>query len=403
MNTVEKIHENTNIVHESEAQRQYARVQMPLVLETSVLETSGLEASESGGGTVSRKRYTLHDISAGGFSLQNTNSAFAIGRIYEGVLLAPIDGFTLSLEVSFQVRNSHTTGARMGFEFQNLGPKAVSALRYLITSFLSGELVRVGDMLNTLSRENFTKARQTTASKTSMGGKLKAVVGSVAFLAAGLTAAGFVMGQLYNHFLVTTSNTGKLVVETYKITMPREGIVQPLVAPGASVKRGESVATFVSPMMDFLSTEMADAIDPETITLMSDAVVKGTLVSPCDCNVMQSFVGTGQYRAKGEPVFALSDRESMPYVMAAFDFKSADALPLGTAVNVRILGEDRVYTGKITQLQVPGDEKALSQTVEARVVLDQGPLADALWRPVKVYRSPDLSGALISKVVAATE
>lgn len=45
----------------------------------------------------------------------------------------------------------------------------MAALRYLITSYLAGEVIGVGDMLNTLQRENFTKARKQGGGNGGMG------------------------------------------------------------------------------------------------------------------------------------------------------------------------------------------------------------------------------------------
>lgn len=126
-------------VHESEAQRQFARVRMPAKLFVKL-----------DGTTV---KFPIEDMSAGGFGIKLGNEGLRRGQVYNGRLVFRIDGFDLAVDVEFVPRNFTGNDGRCGCEFQNLGANEVSVLRYLITSFLSGELVSAGDVLNTLSRE----------------------------------------------------------------------------------------------------------------------------------------------------------------------------------------------------------------------------------------------------------
>ncbi|OZG74314.1 hypothetical protein BTA51_04690 [Hahella sp. CCB-MM4] len=385
MNTAE----NVNVVHESEAQRQYARVRMPIVLEMSVVEDSVTKV----------KRYMVHDISAGGFGLHCSKQDFQQGQLYEGVLKINIDGFTLGLDASFQARNVQSGKSRIGFEFQNVGPKEVSALRYLITSYLSGELVTVGDMLNTLSRENFTKARKSGGDKTTAAARMRAVAGSLVFFSVGLLAAGFVAKQLYKTYLATTSNSAVIMAETYDISMPRDGLVKPLVSINAEVKKGQPVATFDAPILDFLKSEMADSMDANSLKEMTDTYIKGTLTSPCDCVVLQTPAADGQFLPKGSSVMMLGATDSKPYVLATFDFSKAEELAPGERVEVEIVGDSSVYQGSIAELKVAANGGAPGQSVEARIVFDDQPAATPVGHPVKVTKS-DLPLGFMSSAAA---
>ena len=371
--------ENLNIVHESEAQRQYARVRMPIELEM----TATMQGKNN---LYAIRRYAIQDISAGGFSIRCPVQEFANGRMHKGTLKINIDGFVLSLNVSFQVRSVQEQQSRLGFEFHELGPKEISALRYLITAYLSGDLITAGDVLNTLSRENFTKARKNTVQKVSFGNKVKAIGGTLVIFMFGLGAAGFVASQLYNTFFVTTSRSAQLMAETYRINMPKDGLVKPLIDSETAVKRGQPVATFETPVMDFMKTDMAGVIDGDTLASLTGSSVKGTLMSPCDCMLARSYIADGQYLPKGAEVFELSVDNAKPYVSAQFSFTDSEKLAPGDQVQVRIAGNSHIYSGVIRQIGIKQSAGVAETLVDTQIELQQTPGFDDIGRPVTVTK-----------------
>ena len=98
----------------------------------------------------------------------------------------------------------------------------MAALRYLITSYLAGEVIGVGDMLNTLQRENFTKARKQGGGNGGMGffGRVRAVTLSTAIFVVGVGAFAFILNQMYNLYFVTHADSGVVSVPNQQITMP---------------------------------------------------------------------------------------------------------------------------------------------------------------------------------------
>lgn len=112
---------NVNVVHESEAQRQFARVKLPARIRYIGANREGVDAR-------------LLDLSAGGFAFTASGAPIQPGDLYKGKLLFQVDSISFSLEVEFQVRSADPASRRVGCEFQNLKPREVAALRYLITS-----------------------------------------------------------------------------------------------------------------------------------------------------------------------------------------------------------------------------------------------------------------------------
>lgn len=281
---------NVNVVHESEAQRQFARVKLPARIRYIGANREGVDAR-------------LLDLSAGGFAFTASGAPIQPGDLYKGKLLFQVDSISFSLEVEFQVRSVDPASRRVGCEFQNLKPREVAALRYLITSYLAGEVIGVGDMLNTLQRENFTKARKQGGGNGGMGffGRVRAVTLSTAIFVVGVGAFAFILNQMYNLYFVTHADSGVVSVPNQQITMPREGTVQSLLGPNAEVAKGAPIATFSANLLDMLKGNLTEEqLNPGNIEKLFGHQMKGTLTSPCDCRVVQQLVADGQWASMGQ-------------------------------------------------------------------------------------------------------
>ena len=347
---------NVNVVHESEAQRQFARVKLPARIRYIGANREGVDAR-------------LLDLSAGGFAFTASGAPIQPGDLYKGKLLFQVDSISFSLEVEFQVRSVDPASRRVGCEFQNLKPREVAALRYLITSYLAGEVIGVGDMLNTLQRENFTKARKQGGGNGGMGffGRVRAVTLSTAIFVVGVGAFAFILNQMYNLYFVTHADSGVVSVPNQQITMPREGTVQSLLrkSPNAEPSR----PTFGHQM-------------------------KGTLTSPCDCRVVQQLVADGQYANKGQVIFTLAPRDSVASIEAR---RNAAELAPGTRVNFQVAGDGVNRSGRIVNTApVDGD---LSSEIRVQIQPDQPLDAQYAGRPAEVSIGGLPGRTLLNKAV----
>src|ERR1700712_335195 len=145
MNTAVK---NVNVVHESEAQRQHARVKIPAKLRLL-------------NGLPNAPLVRVEDLSAGGLSyVAPASQRPALGEVIKGRLQFLIDNLGLAMDVELQVRAIDSATGRVGCQFQHLEAQDIATLRHLITSHLSGDIVSMGEVLATLQRDNFTKARK---------------------------------------------------------------------------------------------------------------------------------------------------------------------------------------------------------------------------------------------------
>ncbi|AOX10981.1 Alginate biosynthesis protein Alg44 [Pseudomonas sp. XWY-1] len=380
---------NVNVVHESEAQRQHARVRIPAKLRFLDAQRQVHEVK-------------VEDLSAGGLSF-HAKQPQSVGDVLRGRLQFVVDNLGLSIDIEFQVRSYNPDNGRIGAQFQNLEPRDIATLRHIITSHLSGELISIGDVLSTLQRDNFTKARKQKdgGSGLSAFGRFKAVTVTLGVFVVGVAAFGFVAKSLYGMYFVSHAEAGVVAVPTTNVTMPRDGTVSSLVESGGQIAKGAPLASFTTSMLDMLKGNLEDAqLEPAKIEELFGKQLSGTLTSPCDCVVARQLVDDGQYAAKGQPIFQLIPRTTTPMVEARFSYRQFDEVKPGTRVNFQVAGEDEVRTGQIVSSTSLNSED-LSSDIRVQIKPDSGLPAELAGRPASVNsdRGPSLNW-LIDKAVA---
>ena len=381
---------NANVVHESEAQRQHARVKIPAKLRFFNSDRTPTEAK-------------VIDLSAGGLAFTATQP-LTIGQVHKGRLQFVIDNLGLAMDVELQIRSYDRQTGRTGCQFQNLDAQDISTLRHLITSHLSGDIVTMGDVLATLQRDNFTKARKVKDGGSGMTafGRLRAVTFSLAIFLVGLAAFGFVVKSLYGMYFVSHAQAGLVSVPGMNVTMPRDGTVQSLLKGDSVAAKGAPLATFSTSMLDVLKGHLEDdQLTPAKVEELFGKQMTGTLTSPCDCTLAQQMVANGQYASKGDVIFQLVPRNSEANVEARFSYRQfSDVLP-GTAVRFQIAGEDKSRTGKIVS-STSLKSADLSSDIRVLIQPDEALDTTLAGRPVEVSsdRGPNLNW-LIDKAMAA--
>ncbi|WP_248803711.1 alginate biosynthesis protein Alg44 [Pseudomonas sp. MWU13-2100] len=385
---------NANVVHESEAQRQHARVKIPAKLCFLGSENPSLEVR-------------VHDLSAGGLSFNvppQQALTLKLGEVYKGRLQFVIDNLGLAMDVELQVRSYDRQSGRVGCQFQNLEQQDIGTLRHLITSHLSGDIVNMGDVLATLQRDNFTKARKNKDNGSGMSafGRLRAVTFSLGIFVVGLAAFGFVLKSVYGLYFVSHAQAGLVSVPGMNITMPRDGTVQSLIKEDGVAAKGAPLATFSTSMLDVLKGHLDDnQLEPAKVEELFGKQMTGTLTSPCDCTVAQQLVANGQYASKGDVIFQLVPRGSLANVEARFSYRQFGDVRPGTRVNFQIAGEDHVRQGKIVS-STSLKSTDLSSDIRVLIKPDESLDSTLAGRPVEVNsdRGPSMNW-LIDKAMAA--
>ncbi|WP_085578780.1 MULTISPECIES: alginate biosynthesis protein Alg44 [unclassified Pseudomonas] len=381
---------NVNVVHESEAQRQHARVKIPAKLRFFGPDRTPVEAR-------------VIDLSAGGLAFNAGQLPLKVGDVHKARLQFVIDNLGLAMDVEMQVRSHDRQTGRTGCQFQNLEPRDIATLRHLITSHLAGDIVSIGEVLATLQRDNFTKARKTKDGGHGMTpfGRLKAVTFSLGVFVVGLAAFGFVAKSVYGMYFVSHAQAGLVSVPAMNITMPRDGTVQSLVKSDGVAAKGAPLATFSTSMLDVLKGHLdEDQLQPAKVEELFGKQMTGTLTSPCDCTVARQLVADGQYASKGDVIFELVPRNTQATVDARFSYRQFGDVRPGTPVSFQIAGDDKVRSGKIVRSASLKSED-LSSDIRVQIQPDEPLDSTFAGRPVEVNsdRGPNLNW-LIDKAMA---
>ena len=380
---------NHNVVHESEAQRQHARVKLPGRLRFTTAKGERIDAR-------------LQDVSAGGFSFTSENTTHKVGDFHRGQLQFQLDSLVLGLDVEFQVNAVLPEHNRVGCQFHNIGAREAAALRHLISSHLAGELVNVGEVLHILQRDNFTKARKNgAAGGMSMLGRLRAVTFSGAIFLVGLAAFGYIGKSVYGLYFVTHAKSAQISLPALQVTMPREGSVQALVQPDGIVEKGAPMATFTTSMLEMLKGHLGDdQLEPSQIEALFAREMQGTLTSPCNCKIARQLVADGQFASKGDVIFELVPQDGVATVSASFPYRNLEQARPGTPVTFKVAGEAPPRHGEIVSSAL--HDGGLSSDIRV-VIKPQDVLPASLaGQPVDVVidRGPSLFG-LVDQAVAA--
>ncbi len=390
MNAATGVASNANVVHESEAQRQYARLKMPARVRFPGPNRQALECE-------------LLDLSAGGFSFSDTAHPLSVGGHHKGKLVFQVDGLGMAIDVEFQVRSVQGDGARIGCEFHNLRPREVAALRYLITSYTSGEMVTMGDMLNTLQRDNFAKSRKGRDGGAGMGffSRLRALSFSLAIFLIGVGAFTYILNQLYQLYFVTHADSAMVSLPSQTVSMPREGVVQAsLVKVGGEVAKGAPLATFSATMLDVLKNNLPEGqMTPDNIERLFSKTLQGTLTSPCDCRVVAQLVGDGQPAGKGAPVFELLPLQGQATIEARFPYKTFAKVQPGAEVRVQVAGDSVPRIGRISAVSL--QQGGLASDLRVSILTDEPLATDMAGRPAEVVIDGLPGNLLLDKVMAA--
>jgi alginate biosynthesis protein Alg44 len=360
-----------NVVHESEVQRQHARLTLPARIKFHGPDREAFDCE-------------LVDLSAGGFSLSQPGTSLIVGRQHKGKLVFQVDALGFAIDVEFVVRSIDDEGQRIGCEFHNLHPRAISALRYVITSYLSGGVVRLGDMLATQQRDNFAKPRK-HESGSGMGvfARVRATTVSLLMFLVGLAAFAYVAHQLYGIYFITHAESARVNVPGQLIGLPRDGSVHSLVKVGSVVAKGAPLATFSASLLDVMKGNLPPGqATPENLERLFSRTLQGSLTSPCDCRVVSQLVPDGQVVGKGTTVYELMPIDGVATIEARFPYKNFAKIQPGKAVSFQLIGEAQPRTGKITAVAL--DNGGLASDLRVTIEPDSPLQTDQAGRPVEV-------------------
>lgn len=363
----------SNLVHESETQRQHVRATVPGTLE---LDTAD--------GT---QRYRLRDLSAGGLGFELKGGGFRPGQLLAGRIHLSLENITVAVPVQLMVTYCDAPGKRAGARFENVGASEIATLRRVVGAYLGGELIGAGEVLHTLSRNNFTTARRPVEPPPARGSlsRFRALAQTSLMLVLGASALIYTAHRVEEKLFGANSSAGRVSGPSFQVAMPRDGVFRSLVPADGVVKKGTPIGSFETSMFGLVSAQALEAaLTPQQIDTLLGKQIKGTVTSPCDCRVTAVYASDEQYVGKGERLADLAPIEFEPHVLARFSFREAGRLQPGTPVSIRVNGEPLARAGTVAQVRGGEDFDKLSSDVVVLVKPTLPMPMELVSRPVAV-------------------
>ncbi|MCC6597502.1 MAG: HlyD family efflux transporter periplasmic adaptor subunit [Alphaproteobacteria bacterium] len=315
-----------NLVHEADAQRHHVRVKLPALVE------------------INGTRFETRDWSTAGASValpsaHSDASAFNEGRMHDALMIFNFNGFTLSVPMKVEVLHTKAEEGTnyVGLRYIDMTQDQIVIMRQLVSSYVTGELSSVGELIHVVSRNNFTKPRQLpkredlTAGERFSGFLRKAAVPLVSLL-----LLAYVALSIFEH---------QFVIAAQKAVVTGDGV--PVVAPGGGV-------------VSFKELFGGDQVKKGDVlmTVLSDT---GTLVgidSPCDCIVEERLVNSGTAVDKGDVVLRLIPMENPLYVEARVSYEDAIRISKGQKAVLDIPGTTQDITGLVSGISIDAQTDA---------------------------------------------
>lgn len=336
------------IVHESEAQRQFVRLQMPAQIQ------------------MNNVRYSIKDLSSGGLGIFGLEPAPKKGEVLEFELILPFMDFALDIKLKAEAIHIDKKNKLTGCRFTDVNQNQVSILNHVIKSFMAGDIVSGSEILNVVSRENFVNVRKHGADATpSTGAKIKQY-GVYGLLALATLALGFFIFNniLSNMFIVKSANS-QVSAQTMSVLAPTSGVYTPIIAKGVgTVDQGEAIGT-----LNNAATGLSLKV-----------------LSPCDCFIREAKAVENAYFAEGDTLFKLIPRQSNVLIESFVPMADASKIKMGTTAIIRIAGSGMEIEGKVTDIKAGNDIPLIGELQQSLItILPNKPLsADNIDRPAFV-------------------
>jgi alginate biosynthesis protein Alg44 len=328
-----------NIVHEAEVQRQFVRIQLPLKVK------------------VGGQEYETIDWSNGGVALEwpqsmdrEQSTVFVEGKVLKGTLEFPFEEFDMTLPVDMEIRYVDRERRRMGCRFTNLSAQQISMLQYFVGAYISGEVIRVGDVLEVAARNNFTTQRKVPAVDAALtpmqkfARNLRRRTGMAAVMFGSFLLAAYVVAGLYERAFVVTAKAALVTADLVKVQAPTGGTVfYQSLELGSKVQKGRPL-----------------------VMVSTDSGAMVSLDSPCDCIVVSRAFENYDRVKNFEPVISLVPINAKPYVQATVGFDEAVKLTHGQSAQLNFLGQGKHVKGRVENVLVnEGSESGTAKVLIA--------------------------------------
>lgn len=318
------------IVHEAASQRQHLRLKTPVM------------------GEVAGKMCRIDNWSVGGIGLNDFDGDAQLENRLPVTLHFPFEGFDMKFDSAILVKHVDADERILGGAFEDMSPQRLSLLRYLIDSYLTGETVDAGDVLQIVSRDNTARARKANdpAEKTSrLRSALIALRRNLGLLILSLATIALIAYVGFNLYARTFTVSGDGAITSPQAVIlraPSSGVVVGFaVQPGNRVQAGTLLASLQLP-------------DGSVLNVNSD----------CDCIVGEYLTDIGAPLSKSAAMLSMVPTSGSTRGTLIVRLVEIRKVKVGDRVAVTFFDDDRVAMGNVESVNLPGltDPTTLKQS-----------------------------------------
>lgn len=346
------------IVHESETQRQHIRLNLPAQVE------------------IDGERFDVKDISSGGMAIRNANDNFQQNQIREFTLHFPFSDFDLDIALKAEILHIDAKNKTAGCRFIDLTEKKISILNHVIKSYMTGDLVNAGGLIDTVSRHNFVQVRkhQQQNDEISRIEQIKRYTTYGAIGIATILLGFFVIQNVMDRIFVINAIDGTVQADQIEILSPASGTFSYSLAEGRlTVTKGQIIGTIQGQR----SNSTTEFIGTSNST---------PIISPCDCTVIGKNILDSEYTAQNEALFTLIPSNADVTVSVNIPIKDVHRLDIGSRAMIKVMGDSTDFKGKVIDIKMNKASNMISEQPTARAIVktDQRISPDLIDRPASV-------------------
>lgn len=392
MNTISNL--TPNMVHEAVDERQHVRTRIP----AKIILSGGIPPTEC----------QIDDISLGGIGLR-CEQQIKLGSLLFASIQLRLNAIQLNIDAKVKVVSQRD--GLLGVEFLELDEQKRDILRYILGAYMAGEIADINGLLHVLQRENYIKQRkQKTSSIRSGWERLRAGLGSLLFLSAGLLLAGVLLYKLYLLFFHVAASQALVSSNAYVVSMPENGYVKLLVEPGQRVAAGQPIASISTQLATSINTPadleaLARLAPADTAALLNRSLIETVIASPCDCEVYFPSQRKNGYAYKLDELAHLLPVNEDLFVKASFPFERIKDVSRVSSVELSLFGTSESIAGSVIASALDSENQALVLTIRPERTLPR----DTYRRPLAVdvylglpFATPQLDTSPLGKTQLGT-
>lgn len=313
---------NPSIAHESETQRQFVRLKMPCAV------------------CMNGRRFTLKDLSSGGFAIEDKTAAYKKGQPFSLTLIIPFEKFSLDVALQAEVQHVNKQQGRIGYRFVDMDAVQTSILHHIIRSYIAGDIVGSRDILNVVARNNFTKLRPPASSQDNHPlNRVKTYGLYLCLIGFAIALCSFIADRLTAQMFTLQSPHGVVDIARYPVAAPTSGIfTSTLSADIKNIRKGTQIGTLTP-------TGWADGF---------------AVFSPCDCTILTRSVLPGQYAGEGDTLLTLAPQKAKGEITVLIPAQDAHKIRINAPATMILNGNAVPLYGHVSNV-LASDKTILDQ------------------------------------------